>query len=99
MGRPATIRRPELLATARRVFAQKGFETATLADIARELNVTPAALLRHVESKQQLFFEAMQGGGIELPACIRELEALSGAEDPRDVLQHLATELVPFLAG
>jgi AcrR family transcriptional regulator len=99
MGRPATIQRPQLLATARRVFAQKGFESATLADIAGELNVTPAALLRHVKSKQHLFFEAMQGGSLELPPCIRELEELTGAEDPRAVLGKLARELVPFLAG
>ncbi|HEY2094346.1 MAG TPA: helix-turn-helix domain-containing protein [Thermoanaerobaculia bacterium] len=99
MGRPATIQRPELLAVARRVFAQKGFEAATLADIAGELKVTPAALLRHVKSKQQLFFEAMEGGNIELPPSIQALESLSGHEDPRVVLRHFARELIPFLAG
>jgi AcrR family transcriptional regulator len=99
MGRPATIQRPQLLATARRVFAQKGFEAATLADIARELHVTPAALLRHVESKQQLFFEAMETGNIELPPSIHALDALSGDEDPRVVLRQFARELIPFLAG
>ena len=33
MGRPPTINRLELLATARRVFAEKGFDAATLAGL------------------------------------------------------------------
>src|SRR6266550_4509004 len=43
MGRPPTINRERLLETARRVFAAKGFEAATLADIAAELHVRRAA--------------------------------------------------------
>ena len=99
MGRPATIQRPQLLATARSVFARKGFEAATLADIASELKVTPAALLRHVKSKQALFFEAMETGNIELPPSIGVLDSLTGEEDPRVVLRQFARELIPFLAG
>src|SRR5205807_247726 len=60
MGRPPRIRRDQLLDTARRVFAAKGFAAATLADIAGELGVTPAALLRHTDSKATLFAEAMR---------------------------------------
>lgn len=99
MGRPATIQRPQLLETARRVFARKGFEAATLADIAGELNVTPSALLRHVKSKQELFFESMEGGNIELPPSLKTLESLKGDEDPRVVLRTFAREMIPFLAG
>ncbi|HEX7192208.1 MAG TPA: TetR/AcrR family transcriptional regulator [Thermoanaerobaculia bacterium] len=99
MGRPATIQRPQLLATARSVFARKGFEATTLADIAGELNVTPSALLRHVKSKQELFFEAMEGGNIELPPSIHGLESLTGEEDPRLVLRQFARDLIPFLAS
>ena len=99
MGRPATIQRAQLLAVARGVFARKGFEAATLADIAGELNVTAAALLRHVKSKQALFFEAMETGNIELPPSIHQLDSLTGAEDPRVVLRLFARELIPFLAS
>ena len=60
MGRPPRIRRDQILDTARRVFAAKGFAAATLADIAGELGVTAAALLRHVRSKDALFAEAMR---------------------------------------
>src|ERR1051326_1772513 len=98
MGRPPTITREQLLETARRVFAEKGFEATTLAEIAAELHVTPAAVLRHVPSKQALFAAAMRARHIELPAAIVHLQATGGAEDPRVVLRRLAEEFVPFVS-
>src|SRR5205085_1660463 len=84
MGRPPRIRRDQILDTARRVFAAKGFAAATLADIAGELGVTPAALLRHVGSKDALFAEAMRSGAaIEIPAAVRDLAATPAEADPR----------------
>jgi len=40
---------------ARAVFRSLGFKRAQVADIAREVGVSPAALYRHVESKEALF--------------------------------------------
>src|SRR5438132_14207496 len=98
MGRPPRIRRDQLLETARRIFAAKGFAAATLAEIAGELGVTPAALLRHAPSKQELFAQAMQSGEImSLPAAVRELAAVDAASDPRRVLRRLAEDVVPFI--
>ncbi|HVE65913.1 MAG TPA: TetR/AcrR family transcriptional regulator [Thermoanaerobaculia bacterium] len=99
MGRPPTIDRERLLATARRIFVQKGFAAATLADIARELRVTPAALLRHVSSKQELFELAMQRGERVVPDFILELRHVDASEDPRKVLRNLAERMIPFLRG
>src|SRR5262249_8765175 len=96
MGRPPRIRRDQILDTARRVFGAKGFAAATLADIAGQLGVTPAALLRHVDSKDELFREAMQGSTIEIPAVIRDLATMPGDTDPRQVLRRIATEFIPF---
>src|ERR1043166_7507292 len=98
MGRPPTVTRDDVLETARRVFATKGFEAATLADIAAELKVTPAAVLRHVPSKQALFAAAMRARHVEMPAAIIHLQATGGAEDPRAVLRRLAEEFVPFVS-
>jgi len=99
MGRPPTINRERLIDTARRVFAAKGFDAATLADIATELGVTPAAILRHVDSKQALFGLAMKSGMLlDPPACILELPHIDAAKtDPRDVLRRIAEEFVPFI--
>ena len=99
MGRPPTVTRDDVLETARRVFATKGFEATTLADIAAELGVTPAAVLRHAKSKQALFAAAMRARHIEMPAAIVHLQATGGAEDPRVVLRRLAEEFVPFVSN
>src|SRR5213596_3632415 len=97
MGRPPRLRRDQILATARRVFTAKGFAAATLADIAGELNVTPAALLRHAESKNALFDEAMRSDEIvEPPACILALASTPATEDPRAVLRRIAEDFIPF---
>ncbi|HEX9163569.1 MAG TPA: TetR/AcrR family transcriptional regulator [Thermoanaerobaculia bacterium] len=95
MGRPPTISREQILHAARGVFTQKGFASATLADIARELSVTPAAVLRHFDSKQALFEAAMRSS-VELPDCILELEHIDASSDPRIVLRRVAEEWVPF---
>ena len=96
MGRPPTITPDQILETARRVFAVKGFEAATLADIAGELKVTPAAVLRHCKTKQELFHAAM-GRGIRVPDFIRTLETIDPATDPRLVLRTIAENFIPFI--
>jgi len=97
MGRPPRISRDELLDTARRVFAEKGFEGATLADIASELRVTPAAILRHVESKLELFRLAMRGRITAPPDFIMDLADIDASVDPRIVLRGIAERFVPFV--
>ena len=97
MGRPPRITRPQLLATAASVFAAKGYEATTLADIAKELGVTAAAVLRHVESKQALFAEAMRPRELKVPEFVAELTKVDAATDPRVVLRALAENFVPFV--
>src|ERR1043166_10251281 len=96
MGPPPTTTGEQVLETARRVFATKGFEAATLADIAAELKITAAAVLRHAPTKQALFNAAMRPRHLELPPAIIHLQVTGGAEDPRVVLRRLAEEVVPF---
>src|SRR5713101_6376623 len=97
MGRPPRIRRDQLLETARGVFAVKGFEGATLADIAAELGVTPAAVLRHVGSKQELFRAAMASRVTAPPDFILDLAEVDARTDPRVVLRGIAERFVPFI--
>jgi AcrR family transcriptional regulator len=47
-------RRQRILAVAERLLARKGWRTTSLAQIAKEAGVTPAGLLHHFESKEQL---------------------------------------------
>jgi len=80
MGRPPRIGREQILDTARRIFAAQGFAATTLSDIAGRLGVTPAALLRHVGSKDALFHDAMHGStAIEIPAILRDSKVCARA--------------------
>ncbi|WP_172800445.1 TetR/AcrR family transcriptional regulator [Mycobacterium sp. IS-1496] len=47
-------RRQRILAVAERLLARNGWRNTSLAQIAREAGVTPAGLLHHFESKEQL---------------------------------------------
>ena len=47
-------RKQRILAVAERLLTRKGWRSTTLAQIAKEAGVTPAGLLHHFESKEQL---------------------------------------------
>lgn len=53
----SVLTRERILAEAARVFNRRGFHGATLADVARALGVTKAALYYHVRSKEELLYE------------------------------------------
>lgn len=53
-------RRLEVLQGAARVFGRLGVHRASIADVAEELGMTPAALYYYVKSKDELFYEASQ---------------------------------------
>ena len=97
MGRPPRITPTQLLETARRVFVEKGYERTTLADIAGELGVTAAAVLRHFPSKHELFLASIRSGGIRIPDFVLALESVDASADPRVVLRTLAEQFVPFV--
>lgn len=98
MGRPPRISRDQILAAARAVFTNRGFDGATLADIAAPLGVTPAAILRHFDSKQALFTAAMSGTEIGVPPPVEELAHADASDDPRVVLRRFAEQIVPFIS-
>lgn len=52
-------RREHILAVATRMFAERGFDSVRLADIADETSMTKAALYRYFDSKDTLFVECV----------------------------------------
>ena len=96
MGRPPTVDRKQLLEAARALFARKGFDATTLAEIAAAVKVTPAAVLRHAGSKEKLFVESMVSGMLALPPFFAELETAEVRPDPRIALRRFAEQFVPF---
>jgi AcrR family transcriptional regulator len=95
MGRPARVRRDDVLNAARETFAARGYEGTTLAAIGARVGLSPAAVLRHAPSKEALFEAAMASGRGEaepLVALFAELDPRSPAQS----LRRLAQEWVPF---
>ena len=96
MGRTARVNRGQVLSAAREAFVERGYEGATLADIAGRIGVSAAALLRHAPTKRDLFVACMGEGEPEtMPLAF--LEEMDGSEDPRRVLRRAAETIVPFL--
>ncbi|TKK78951.1 TetR/AcrR family transcriptional regulator [Herbidospora galbida] len=59
--RPGSLdTRGEIITAARGVFAEKGFDKATVRGIAREANVDPALVHHYFDTKEGLFVAAMQ---------------------------------------
>lgn len=54
-----TTTRDDLLQSALRLFAEKGFYGTSIADIARELGLTKQALLHHFGTKEKLYGEVL----------------------------------------
>ena len=96
MGRTARVNRGQVLSAAREAFVERGYEGATLSDIAGRIGVSAAALLRHAPTKRDLFVACMGEGEPEaMPLAF--LQEMDGAEDPKRVLRRTAETMVPFL--
>lgn len=54
---PPRARRDEVLAAASRVFYRRGYRTATMHDIAEEMNLTSGALYHYIRTKDDLLEE------------------------------------------
>ncbi len=99
MGRPPRISQQQILDAARDAFTRRGFDATTLADVAKALGVTPAAILRHFPSKQELFTAAMSSRHLDLPPFLDELANADPTADPRLVLRRFAEQMIPFAAN
>jgi len=97
MGRRAKVDRAAVLAAARALFGERGYDGTTLAAIAARVGVGPSALLRHAATKQELFAAAFadEAGEIRLP--LEFLATVNAARaDPAAVLRRTGEAFVPF---
>ena len=60
ISKPPEVRRQEILDTAMELFAEKGYEDTSMADIARRMGVVQGLCYRYFDSKRVLFREAME---------------------------------------
>jgi AcrR family transcriptional regulator len=61
--------------TARRLFAERGFEAVTVADIARAADVAPKTVFNYFPTKEDLFYSRLEAFEDELLAAVRERES------------------------
>lgn len=77
----------EICRVAARVFYNKGYDGASMQDIAEAVSLTKAGLYHHVGSKDRLLFEIMNYGmDILQETVINQVESV---EDPREKLRQL----------
>src|SRR4051794_16937330 len=60
--------------TARRLFADRGFEGVTVAEVASEADVSEATVFNYFPTKEDLFYSRLEAFEEELLASIRERE-------------------------
>jgi len=60
----------ELIDTAARIFAAHGFKSTTIQDIAREMNITGAAVYYYIKSKDDLLYEIWRRAGKKLQDAV-----------------------------
>ncbi len=58
--------------TARKLFAQRGFEAVKVSDVAREANVSEATVFNYFPTKEDLFYSGLEAFEEELLSAIRE---------------------------
>lgn len=85
-GRPS--RRPEIFASALRLFRERGFHATSINDIGADAGVAGTAIYSHFTTKQELLAEAIREGARRIKAGVREALA-DEAETPEAALEDL----------
>lgn len=76
--RRAGSRRAEVLATAARLFVQRGFDATSMRDIAEAVGMQPGSLYSHFRSKDALFLAVYQTG---IQQSIERVQEYAAAHD------------------
>ena len=87
--RPASERRAEILQTAMKAFAQKGYRDTGTAGIAGEIGITEPTLYRYFKSKRSLYLEALELGHEEILGSWQRIA--QEASSPLQALLQLGT--------
>lgn len=76
-----SARREELTRIAARLFAERGYQGTSLADLAGELGIQKPSLYHHIESKEDLLWEVARDGAAAFHAALDEVPADAGATE------------------
>ena len=79
---PRAVREREMIATARRVFTERGYAATSMDEIASAARITKPMLYAYFGSKEGLFAECIREAGIELRASVRDAAGSVGDLPP-----------------
>ena len=68
-----SARRTELTREAARLFAERGYHGTSIGDLAKAMGVQKGSVYAHIESKQDLLYEAMREGAEAFHAALDEI--------------------------
>src|ERR671937_1776253 len=68
-------RRQRIADSARRLFAERGFEGVTVAEVAREANVSEGTVFNYFPTKEDLFYSGMESFEAALIEAVRNRPA------------------------
>lgn len=88
------LRRRDILLAAQQVFAEKGYEYATVEEIAERAEFSKGALYNYFLNKEDIFNALLQEGFENFEALIEQ--ALSGGKTLRDQFQLLARGVLEY---
>ena len=94
---PRAEREQQMLATARELFAQRGYADVTMDEVASAVGVTKPLLYTYFGNKEQLFLAGMQPAAEKLLASV--VDAVRGAATPADALRDGLHAYFAFLDG
>jgi AcrR family transcriptional regulator len=95
-ARKKRIAREAIAATARRLFAERGFDAVTVAEIAAAADVSEKTVFNHFPTKEDLAFADRERGLVQLVAAIRERPA---GTPVIDVFRALTTTVIEVLVA
>ncbi len=93
-GLPPRTRREALLREAIRLFAQRGYASVGIEDIAASLDIAGQSVYNHFPSKHAMLETALTRGGAHLQLQVSR--ALAEASDASDALRRLSRSYVEF---
>jgi TetR/AcrR family transcriptional regulator, cholesterol catabolism regulator len=89
--RPSAAREA-IFAAATRLFGERGYTGTTMRDIAKAVGILPGSLYAHIQSKEAVLLEIIEGGVDRFNAAVDEIDAMDLAPEPalrQAVREHL----------
>jgi AcrR family transcriptional regulator len=92
----ASTKREELTRIAARLFAERGYQGTSLADLAHALGVQKPSLYHHIESKEDLLWDVAQEGAAAFHTA---LDAVPARDRPSDRIREALRAHLAVVGG